>query len=57
MVLPVPLVEQETQTRGVAVADPEVEVSVLVPVAHREGTPVVGEVESASGRKVGEASI
>ena len=50
-------VEQEAQAWGIPVADPEVEVPVLVPVTHCEGPAIVRKVESTTCREIGESSV
>ena len=48
---------QEAQAGGVAIADPEVEVAILIPVGDRNRASVVGEVESAPCGDVGKPSV
>ena len=49
------IVAQHAEPRGIAVARPEIEVAVAIPIGHREGAAVVREVESGDRRYVGEA--
>ena len=49
------IVAQHAEPRGIAVARPEIEVAVAIPIGHRERAAVVREVESRDRRYVGEA--